>query len=180
MNRSRPRRQLVLRTLSPAATQGFLQLGFLRFSCAIGRSGLSARKREGDGATPLGRFGLVEVRYRADRVHRPRTTLPLCRLAPEDGWCDAKGDRNYNRYVRHPYAASAERMWREDHLYDIVVVVDHNRRPRVQGAGSAIFIHVARDGFRPTEGCIALKRPDLIRVLARLSRSTRIVTHRQK
>ena len=86
-------------------------------------------------------------------------------IRPRDGWCDAPADRNYNRPVRHPYPASAERLWRADGLYDVVVVLGYNDRPRVRGRGSAIFMHVARPGYAPTEGCIALARPHLLRVL---------------
>jgi L,D-peptidoglycan transpeptidase YkuD (ErfK/YbiS/YcfS/YnhG family) len=95
-------------------------------------------------------------------------------MSPADGWCDAATDRNYNRRVRHPYTASAETMWRTDTLYDTVVVLDCNRRPRIRGRGSAIFMHVARPGFLPTEGCIALRRPDLLRVLSHLRSGARI------
>lgn len=95
-------------------------------------------------------------------------------LRPQDGWCDAVGDRNYNRPVRHPYPASAERLWREDGLYDVIVVLDHNARPRVQGAGSAIFMHLARPQYTPTEGCIALARRDMLRLLPRLGRRSRL------
>lgn len=95
-------------------------------------------------------------------------------LARDQGWCDAPSDRNYNRCVRHPYAASAEHMWRADHLYDIVIVLGYNDRPRRRGAGSAIFMHLARPGFLPTEGCIALDRGDLVRVLAHLGRTTSV------
>ena len=101
---------------------------------------------------------------------RPRTGLRLRPLQPDDGWCDAPGDRNYNRPVRHPYPASAEKMWRTDDLYDVVVVLDHNQRPRVQGRGSAVFLHMARDGYEPTAGCVALGRTDLLKLLPRLSR----------
>ncbi len=86
-----------------------------------------------------------------------------------DGWCDDPRDRNYNRYVRHPYPASAERMWREDNLYDVVVVLSHNDRPRVRGRGSAVFMHVARTGMTPTEGCVALRLPHLLRLLEHMS-----------
>jgi L,D-peptidoglycan transpeptidase YkuD (ErfK/YbiS/YcfS/YnhG family) len=96
-------------------------------------------------------------------------------IKPDDGWCDAVGDRNYNRRVRHPYPASAERLWRQDALYDVIVVLDHNRQPRVQGAGSAIFMHLARPGYRPTEGCVALARRHLLLVLAAARRDMRIV-----
>jgi L,D-peptidoglycan transpeptidase YkuD (ErfK/YbiS/YcfS/YnhG family) len=133
------------------------------------------RKREGDGATPSGVWRLTQVLYRADRVQRPRTGLPVRPLKVDDGWCDAVGDRNYNRAVRHPYAASAERLWREDALYDVIVVLDHNQRPRVQGAGSAIFMHVARPGYRPTEGCIALARHHLLMVLANAGPETQVI-----
>ena len=126
------------------------------------------RKREGDGATPVGVWRMREVLYRPDRVQRPRTQLPVKAIRPRDGWCDASTDRNYNRPVSHPYPASAERLLREDGLYDVVVVLDYNDCPRVRGHGSAIFLHVAKPGFAPTEGCIAFTRPHLLRLLARL------------
>lgn len=171
----RPRpRTVVVAGLSPAATRGMTRLGGLAFACALGRSGRRVRKREGDGATPIGSWRLLGVLYRADRVRRPVTALPVRPIAPVDGWCDAPGDRNYNRYVRHPYPASAERLWRDDSLYDVVVVLSHNRRPRVQGAGSAVFMHVAQSGYAPTAGCIALKRTHLLRLLARLGPGARL------
>jgi L,D-peptidoglycan transpeptidase YkuD (ErfK/YbiS/YcfS/YnhG family) len=151
--------------LSAAARTGWLHLGPLRFPCAVGHGGSRVRKREGDGATPIGRWPIDGVLFRADRVTRPRTMLPVQRIRRMDGWCDAPGDRNYNRPVRHPYPASAERLWREDGLYDVVVILGHNRRPRLRGFGSAIFMHVARPGYQPTEGCIALQRNHLLRVV---------------
>lgn len=159
---------------SRGAAQGWLRLGSLMLPCALGRSGRSAIKREGDGATPSGIWRPVLVLYRADRRQRPRTALPVRPLKADDGWCDAVGDRNYNRWVRHPYPASAERLWRQDALYDVIVVLDHNRRPRMQGAGSAIFVHLARPGYSPTEGCIALAPRHLLLVLATAGRNTRI------
>jgi L,D-peptidoglycan transpeptidase YkuD (ErfK/YbiS/YcfS/YnhG family) len=172
--RNQPRGQLFVRALSKAATRGVLLAGGHPLPCALGRSGRRVIKREGDGATPTGTYGLESVFYRPDRGLRPPTGLPLQVLTPTDGWCDEPTDRNYNRRVRHPYAASAEKMWRQDGLYDLIVVLDCNRKPRVRGRGSAIFIHVARPGFAPTEGCIALRRPDLLRVLAHLRRGARV------
>ena len=196
---------LVLRTLSARSTRGHLEIGWVRIPCAIGRSGVSYRKREGDGATPAGRLPLRDFYYRADRVGRavrpvagdlsggpmvqpatrgrlglgrPVLGLPGRALRREDGWCDAPGDRNYNRPVRHSYPASAERMWREDGLYDIVVVMGWNDHPRIKGRGSAIFLHCASRGYHPTEGCIALARRDLARLLPRLRRETRVVVGR--
>lgn len=133
-------------------------------------------KREGDGATPIGAFKVRRIYYRPDRLIRPFTRVPIAPLRPNDGWCDEVGDRNYNRKVRHPYPASAERMWREDHLYDLVVVLDHNEKPRVQGGGSAVFMHVARPGYRPTAGCIAFQRQHLLRLIRLLRPGTVVRT----
>jgi L,D-peptidoglycan transpeptidase YkuD (ErfK/YbiS/YcfS/YnhG family) len=154
--------------LAPSATRGVLKLGDLVLPCALGRSGRRTLKREGDGATPVGRWCLLQVLYRADRIRRPATALPVRQIKPDAGWCDAPADRNYNRPVRHPYPASAERLWRTDGLYDIVVVLSHNVRPRVRGGGSAIFMHVAQPGYSPTAGCIALRGEHLRRLLERL------------
>lgn len=169
MGTGRPVRQLFVRTRSRASTVGQLTFGNERIRCALGRSGIRAVKREGDGATPRGVLRVVKGLYRPDRMLRPRCRLPLAAIRPDDGWCDQMGDRNYNRFVRHPYAGSAERLWRPDELYDIVVVLDYNDRPRAQGRGSALFLHVARDGLQPTAGCIALAKADLLRLLPRLA-----------
>jgi L,D-peptidoglycan transpeptidase YkuD (ErfK/YbiS/YcfS/YnhG family) len=166
--------QLRVRGLSARATRGFLSLGDLRLPCALGSAGRTAQKREGDGATPIGSFLLREAFYRADRLGRPRTRLPLSPLRPFDGWCDDSSDRNYNRRVSHPYPASAERLWRADRLYDLILVLGYNDHPRARGRGSAIFMHVANDDFAPTAGCIALRLGDLKRVLDRASRATTV------
>ena len=167
--------RLVVRSLSRASRSGWVELGGRLHACALGRSGRRVRKWEGDGATPRGRWRLVAVLYRPDRGRRPATGLPVRPIRPSDGWCDASGDRNYNRAVRLPYPASCERMWRDDRLYDLVVVLDHNTRPRKRRAGSAIFMHVARPDHAPTEGCVALPAPVLARLLARIGRKAVIV-----
>jgi L,D-peptidoglycan transpeptidase YkuD (ErfK/YbiS/YcfS/YnhG family) len=166
---------LAVRAISRRATQGILTVGAHTFPCALGRSGQHALKREGDGATPMGRWILRHVLYRSDRVQRPRTGLHIKAIRGSDGWCDAPTDRNYNRAVRHPYAASLERLHRADHVYDLIVILSHNQRPRMRGAGSAIFMHIARPGYSPTEGCIALSRKHLQRVLEICRRNTRII-----
>lgn len=164
-----------MRSLSPTRTNGRLICGNLVLPCALGRSGIRSQKCEGDGATPRGRFGLESAFYRRDRSARPRAALGLTAIRPEDGWCDAANDRNYNRRVKHPYPASAERLWRHDGLYDVVVVISYNRRPRRPRAGSAIFMHVAESGMKPTEGCVALARRDLLKILPHIGTRTRIV-----
>lgn len=169
-----PTTDIVVRSLSPRATKGWLTYGNLRFPCALGRSGRRVRKREGDGATPIGVWPIQRAFYRAGRMARPRAAIAMRPLRPHDGWCETPGDRNYNRLIRHPYPASAETMWREDALYDLVVVLGHNDRPRVHGAGSAIFMHLAREGFRPTAGCVALRSGDLRKLLAAIGRRARV------
>jgi L,D-peptidoglycan transpeptidase YkuD (ErfK/YbiS/YcfS/YnhG family) len=151
--------------LSRAATKGSLAAGPLCMPCALGRGGLVVGKREGDGATPIGRWPLREVYYRPDRVCRPQTRLTVRPIRPDGGWCDAPADPNYNRPVRHPYAASAEHLWRQDRLYDLVLVVGYNDRPRRRGRGSAIFLHVAQDDLAPTAGCVALQAAHVRRLL---------------
>ncbi len=150
-----------------AFSDGSFDLGGRRVCCALGKGGvMEADKREGDGASPLGVWPILRVLYRPDRGAAPKTTLPVAPLRPDDGWCDAPDDPNYNRPVTHPYPASAERMWRQDGLYDVVVILGHNHDPVVPGAGSAIFLHCARGDYAPTEGCVALVRQDLEAVLA--------------
>ncbi|MHA1165145.1 MAG: L,D-transpeptidase family protein [Alphaproteobacteria bacterium] len=151
----------VLRPRPGNRQRGAILFGSLTFPCALGPAGPVLRKREGDGATPAGRWKMQSILYRADRISRPITSLPVRAMRPSDGWCDAPEDRNYNRLVVMPYETSAENMWRDDHIYDLVVVLDHNTAPRIRGFGSAIFIHLARDGYKPTQGCIALKIHDL-------------------
>jgi L,D-peptidoglycan transpeptidase YkuD (ErfK/YbiS/YcfS/YnhG family) len=166
---ARRAQRICVRVLSHSSSRGIIQLGATSLPCALGRSGIKALKREGDGASPLGTWPLERGLLRPDRCRRPFTGLPFRSLSPDDGWCDASVDRNYNRRVKLPYPASAERLWRPDSLYDLIIVLDHNRSRRRRNCGSAIFMHVAREGYRPTEGCIALSRGDLVRLLAKLS-----------
>jgi L,D-peptidoglycan transpeptidase YkuD (ErfK/YbiS/YcfS/YnhG family) len=142
--------------------------------CALGRSGTTHAKREGDGATPVGTFRLLQAFYRADHGGRPRTALPLRRIDRRDGWCDDPADRRYNRLVPLPCASSHEDMWRADDLYDVVLDIAWNRGPIVRGRGSAIFLHLARPGFTPTEGCVAIAPGQARRLLEWIGPRTRI------
>lgn len=163
--------------VSPASgdrTRGFVLAGTMAAPCALGRTGVSPWKREGDGATPMGSLRLRAVLYRADRVPRPRTHLPVTAIHQDSGWCDDPNDRAYNCPVRLPFAASHERMWRDDRLYDVVVVIDYNLSPVRRGAGSAIFLHLARADFIPTEGCVAVSPETMRRLLPHLGPHTTI------
>lgn len=148
------------------SAEGWIDWGAGRRACALGKGGVRPDKREGDGATPTGRFPLRRVLYRPDRGPPPLTALPCAAIAPEDGWCDDPADPAYNRPVRLPYPARHERMWRDDALYDLVIVIGHNDDPPVAGLGSAVFVHLARPDWAPTEGCVALSPADLLELLA--------------
>lgn len=139
-----------------------------RARAAIGKGGLkpAGEKREGDGASPIGVWPLRRLLYRPDKGAPPSTALPSAPIGPDDGWCDSPLDPAYNRPVTLPYETSAERMWRDDGLYDLVVVLGHNDDPVIPGAGSAIFLHLARADYSPTDGCVALARADLEALLA--------------
>ena len=154
--------------------RGWLTAGPLALPVALGRGGMKDNKREGDGGTPCGMFRPKRLWWRGDRHARPMTQLPVRRIGRDDGWCEDPRDRHYNQPVRVPAGSSADRLTRADELYDFIVEIDHNTHPRVAGRGSAVFIHVARPGFAPTAGCIALDTRTLRRLLARLGPRTRI------
>ena len=149
-----------------AHPDGRFELGERIVRCALGRSGVKAanQKREGDGASPLGAWPIRKLLYRPD-VGAPPTAIPAEPIARDDGWCDDPGDERYNRPVKLPFRGSFEKMWRDDHLYDLVVVLGHNDDPPKPYLGSCIFLHLAREGYLPTEGCVALAREDLEAVL---------------
>jgi len=165
---------IIVAPIGTAAARGTLRYKSFAFPCVLGRNGIRADKSEGDGATPVGRFALKRVLYRGDRLIPPTTRLPIAPLQRDDGWCDAPSDPNYNRPVKLPYNASAETMWRDDALYDVVVVLGHNDDPVVPGAGSAIFLHIAPPDGTPTAGCIGLSKEDLLAVLRALPGATSI------
>ena len=154
---------------------GWALWGGKRLHCALGRAGISIHKREGDGASPAGSFPMRRLFYRADRVTQLASGLPMRAIARADGWCDDPADPAYNRPVSLPYKARAERLWREDGLYDLVVALGYNDDPVVPGKGSAIFLHIARDDYGPTEGCVALSRADLLEVLKVADKGSRVM-----
>jgi L,D-peptidoglycan transpeptidase YkuD (ErfK/YbiS/YcfS/YnhG family) len=164
--------RLVVRQRPGVPTQGLLQAGTARFPCALGRGGVSANKREGDGATPLGRMRLLSGYFRGDHVQPRGTRLPMEAIRADLGWCEVPEDRNYNRPVKMPYAVSHETMRRADRLYDFCIVLDWNIIPRRRGRGSAIFFHLARPDFSPTQGCVAVTERVMARLLPHLSQRT--------
>lgn len=171
----RVKRKIVVRRAPGNPREGRLILAHGVRRAALGRGGAAALKREGDGATPLGRFFIRQVLYRPDRMPRPRTRFPIHAIRPNDGWCEDPADPNYNRLVGLSPRSSADRLTRDDTLYDLVIVLGYNDCPRVRGRGSAIFLHLARTGYLPTAGCIALSRRDLLALLSELRQGSAIV-----
>jgi L,D-peptidoglycan transpeptidase YkuD (ErfK/YbiS/YcfS/YnhG family) len=172
---NRPLVIIRIRAVAGDPRRGWLTAGGRAVPVALGRGGIRANKREGDGSTPKGTFRPRQLWWRADRHPRPPTLLPARAIGPEDAWCEDPHNRNYNRPLRRNGVAIGDGLKREDHLYDFVIEIDHNTCPRIAGRGSAIFLHLARDNFGPTAGCVSMTKSAMLRLLARLGPDTRIV-----
>ncbi|MDR3478019.1 MAG: L,D-transpeptidase family protein [Gammaproteobacteria bacterium] len=145
-----------------------------KYQCSLGRSGVSSNKKEGDGATPVGDFQVREVFYRPDRLTKLSTAIPVIAMEKNMAWCDDVRSPYYNQQVELPFALSHENLWREDHVYDVVVIVGYNDQPVIKGKGSAIFMHIAREGYTPTAGCIAFSEKDLLKILKEIGPGARV------
>jgi L,D-peptidoglycan transpeptidase YkuD (ErfK/YbiS/YcfS/YnhG family) len=176
---SRPRDQVLsridIRSAAGNFRRGWIRAGGMTIPVALGRAGIRADKREGDGGTPKGVFRPRRLWWRADRHSRPRTSLPVRAITHADAWCEDPTDRHYNQPIRLRSGQSGDRLQRDDHLYDFIVEIDHNTSPRVAGRGSAVFLHLARENFGPTAGCVSMTRPAMLRLLQRLGPRTKIV-----
>jgi L,D-peptidoglycan transpeptidase YkuD (ErfK/YbiS/YcfS/YnhG family) len=171
----RPVSAVRIRAAAGDPRRGWLTVGGQTVPVALGRGGIRANKREGDGGTPKGVFRPRQVWWRADRHPRPRTFLPVRSIRQADAWCENPGSRHYNRPVRLDRDRGGDRLTRDDHLYDFIVEIDHNRSPRIAGRGSAVFLHLARVNFEPTAGCVSMTKAAMLRLLERLGPATRIV-----
>lgn len=165
---------LIVQADSVDTSLGWATLGGRRWRCTVGAGGIREDKVEGDSATPVGEFPLRRIFYRNDLVVLPKVALPARPISKHDGWCDDPRSPSYNRLVNIPNEWSHEKMWREDGLYDLVVVVGYNDDPPEGEWGSAIFLHIARDDYAGTQGCVAFSRDDLLQLLPLLTRDTRL------
>ncbi|MDG1709349.1 MAG: L,D-transpeptidase family protein [Emcibacteraceae bacterium] len=168
---------ILVTPVSENPSRGILKFGDISYPCALGKGGVIDEKYEGDHKSPTGKFDIRSVYYRYDKLGAPiYSKLPMMAILKEDGWCDDPKDEAYNKAVMLPYHASAEELWREDDLYDILVVLGFNDAPAVPGKGSAIFMHVARDlndnQFHGTEGCVSLRKDHLLELLPELTIDT--------
>jgi L,D-peptidoglycan transpeptidase YkuD (ErfK/YbiS/YcfS/YnhG family) len=174
---NRGTRLLSLVTIRAAAgqrTRGWLTAGGQTIPVALGRGGIRANKREGDGGTPKGTFRPRQLWWRADRHSRPSTFLPVRAIGPQDAWCEDVSSRHYNRPVRLNSKQGGDRLRRDDHLYDFIIEIDHNTHPRIAGRGSAVFLHLARTDFSPTAGCVSMTQRAMLRLLKRMGPKTKI------
>lgn len=173
--RDRPLSIIEVRAAAGDPRRGWLTADGWTVPVALGRGGILANKREGDGGTPRGVFHPRQLWWRADRHQRPKTLLPARPIRREDAWCEDPKDRRYNQPVRLDREQGGDRLTREDHLYDFIIEIDHNAAPRVAGRGSAVFLHLARSNFSPTAGCVSMTKASMLRLLRRMSPQTRIV-----
>jgi L,D-peptidoglycan transpeptidase YkuD (ErfK/YbiS/YcfS/YnhG family) len=167
--------QLHIRARNERQVEGRLHVGGLVFPCIIGRNGRGYRKHEGDGKTPVGAFWLRKGFYRRDRMGNPAAHLLTKVLRQSDGWCEVPGSGFYNQHVKLPFRDGHETMWRDDAAYDVVFATSHNELPRVQGAGSAIFFHLTREGSQVTAGCVAVSKSDMRKILSLCGRKVRLM-----
>ena len=153
---------------------GFLKSENLKFKCSIGYNGLSNNKCEGDGCTPVGHFKITKILYRPDKINDCKFVLNSEVIKKLDGWCDDINSDLYNQKIEFPFGPSAEHLYRNDDLYDLVCIIDYNLNPIIRGKGSAIFLHVASEDYSPTQGCIALKKEELIQIAIKLDKGSTI------
>jgi L,D-peptidoglycan transpeptidase YkuD (ErfK/YbiS/YcfS/YnhG family) len=172
---NRPLGAVRIRAAAGDPRRGWLTAGELTVPVALGSGGIRANKREGDGGTPKGTFQPRQLWWRADRHPRPRTFLPVRAIQPEDAWCEDPLSRHYNQPMRLDRDRGGDRLTRDDRLYDFIIEIDHNSSPRIVGRGSAVFLHLARENFSPTAGCVSMTKSAMLRLLERLGPETKIV-----
>jgi L,D-peptidoglycan transpeptidase YkuD (ErfK/YbiS/YcfS/YnhG family) len=175
IRRDGPRASIWVRAAAGNPRRGWLTAGPHTIPVALGRGGIFANKREGDGATPKGTFRPRQLWWRADRSPRPQTFLPVRAIRPEDAWCEDPTSRHYNRSLTLDRHNNGDRLKREDHLYDFIIEIDHNTQPTIAGRGSAVFLHLARADFSPTAGCISMKKSAMLQLLRLIGPHTKII-----
>ena len=173
--RDRPLSAIRVQRAAGDPRRGWLTADGWTIPVALGRGGVLANKREGDGGTPRGVFYPLQLWWRADRHVRPQTFLPVRAIHPEDAWCEDPTSRHYNQRIKLDRENGGDRLTRDDHLYDFIVEIDHNSAPRVAGRGSAVFLHLARTNFSPTAGCVSMTKSAMLRLLRRMAPQTKII-----
>jgi L,D-peptidoglycan transpeptidase YkuD (ErfK/YbiS/YcfS/YnhG family) len=174
IRRNRPVQSIKVRAAAGNPRRGWLMTGSHIVPVALGRGGIIANKREGDGGTPKGTFRPKRLWWRGDRHGRPQSFLPIRAIRPDDAWCEDPLSRHYNRPLKLDGNEGGDRLTREDHLYDFIIEIDHNSQPRIAGRGSAVFLHLARTDFSPTAGCVSMTKSAMRHLLRQIGPNTKI------
>ena len=153
---------------------GYLQYKNLKFRCALGKAGIRKKEKEGDNVTPKGIFKITSIYYRPDRIKNIITAEKKIKIKKNMGWCDDPDSHFYNQQIGLPNKFGHEKLYRNDHLYDLILVINYNTNPIIKNKGSAIFIHIAKKNYKKTKGCIALKRANLIQLVSQIKKNTKI------
>ena len=146
-----------------------------KIKCSIGKKGLTSLKREGDQRTPKGKFKFILLLYRKDRVNYFRSKIKKMIIKKNMGWCDDPKSKNYNKLIKFPFSYSAEKLYLQKNIYDLILVLNFNIKPIKKGLGSAIFLHISDRNFNPTKGCIAVKKKDFLKILKKITKKTNFI-----
>jgi L,D-peptidoglycan transpeptidase YkuD (ErfK/YbiS/YcfS/YnhG family) len=153
---------------------GLIKYKNFKFRCALGKAGIGEKKREGDNITPIGTFKIVKIYYRSDRIKKISSKFGAIEIKKNMGWCDDPNSQNYNQLVNLPSRYGHEKLFKKNNIYDIIVVLNYNMKPVIKNKGSAVFIHVAKKNYQPTQGCVSLKKNDLLKLLSKISKNIEI------
>jgi L,D-peptidoglycan transpeptidase YkuD (ErfK/YbiS/YcfS/YnhG family) len=154
---------------------GYLKYKDIKFKCALGKSGIGKKRIEGDNITPKGIFKIIKIYYRKDRIKKINSAFKLIEIKKDMGWCDDPESKKYNQLIKLPSKYRHEKLFRNDRIYDLIIVLNYNMNPVIKNKGSAIFIHIAKNNYNKTKGCIALKKKDLIEIISKIKRNTKII-----
>jgi L,D-peptidoglycan transpeptidase YkuD (ErfK/YbiS/YcfS/YnhG family) len=154
---------------------GYLKYKNLKFRCALGKAGIGKKKIEGDSITPRGKFNIVKIYYRSDRVKKISSKYRLIKISKNMGWCDDPNSKSYNQLINLPTKYTHEKLYRKENVYDLLIVLNYNMRPIFKNKGSAIFIHISRQNYKKTSGCVAIKKPHLIKLIKTIKKNTKVV-----
>ena len=154
---------------------GYLKYNDIKFKCALGKSGIGKKRIEGDNITPKGTFKIIKIYYRKDRIKKINSVFKIIEIKKNMGWCDDPESKKYNQLIKLPSKYRHEKLFRNDRIYDLMIVLNYNMSPVIKNKGSAIFIHIAKNNYNKTKGCIALKKKDLIEIVTKIKRDTKII-----
>jgi L,D-peptidoglycan transpeptidase YkuD (ErfK/YbiS/YcfS/YnhG family) len=152
----------------------YLKYKNLKFRCSLGKAGIRKKKKEGDNITPRGIFKITSIYYRPDRIKTISTQLKKIKITKNIGWCDDPKSNFYNKEIKLPNKFSHEKFYRKDNLYDIIAILNYNTNPIIKNKGSAIFIHIANNNYKPTAGCVGIKKSNLIKLLSIIKKNNKI------